>query len=648
YAFSGLQTTNSSSTVQINQQTNDQNYTYYFNGQLAFYPYTSYIYSINIFSYKLYSLTFTNLNYTTGYWYLNLTTNTNTLPSFNNLVYNSAQSNIITVANTTYSYNASYNYVYNSSSISISANTNVNLTFNISLANESVIFFVYDTSLNNSLISGNILINAYNVNLSAWTNTSIAYNTPYILLYSIPMQFNIYITIPLLTYNSTQIAGIGSSNQNLSIQFYPYTTYINFTFYNTIQVNLTAYLLNYLNITTVFSTSYTYSNTINTIYLNTTNYPYYNNLSVNPIWIGYNTISNSRLNTYYNYYGIYLISNTYSYVLIPNSYLFDQKIIKGNLNLISNYTLTLYNTYPVLTLNFIYPNGFSDNITLSYNYSYISSGNGISSYQTITTNLTNTTIYIPANVNVNFTINSITFNGSSYFATILNVSTEYGDQYYLSSTNTFGFANATFSFILNIIENTTILLQFTQIFFISISANGFTPYYLNISIFNGYMYFNYSNIISTPYISLTFTQNIYYQFNIKAINQSYIAIPSYLSGYLSSNMNYTIVFVYQPSAPTTQINSTVPAPYNFNWIIPNFTIYGYTSDYIFALSFIAFLIGISAYVSYRAKSQMLGIGIILIGTFLLYIVNLIPLWVFVILGILLIVYYLYSRRGENI
>ncbi|MEM0249159.1 MAG: hypothetical protein QXT53_08685, partial [Ignisphaera sp.] len=427
-----------------------------------------------------------------------------------------------------------------------------------------------------------------------------------------------------------------------------YTTYVNFTFYGTIQVNLTAYLLDYLNITTVFETPFTYPNTNSTIYLNTTNYPYFGNLSVNPSIINYNIVYSGANSIYYNYYGIYLISDNYSYTLIPNSYLFDQKIIKGNFNLTSNYTLTLYISWPQITLNIVYPSNFSGQITISYNFSYTNYEGNQSGSSSFSTNSTNVSISIPANVNVNFTISSITFNGSSYFATILNASTEYGDQYYLSSTNSFGFTNASFSFVVNVIENTTILLQFTQIFFISITANGFTPYYLNISTFNGYMYYNYSNVINAPYISLTFTQNIYYQFNIKPINQSYIAIPSYLSGYLSSNMNYTIVFVYQPPATTQQINSTIPAPYQFNWIIPNFTIFGYTSDYIFALSFIVFLIGISAYVSYKSRSQMLGIGIILIGTFLLYVVNLIPLWVFVLLGILLIVYYLYSRRGENI
>ncbi|MEM3554926.1 MAG: hypothetical protein QXU79_03845 [Candidatus Micrarchaeaceae archaeon] len=651
------------------------NYTYTYQGQFT---YSTNIFSFNIYGYKLYNITFSNLNYSTGSWNLSIYISTYTLPSFYKTI--NQQNITLQLPNVFITYQATYMYLQTTNyTTTISSDSIINISFNITLTNSSTIFVNYITNgINISQIQGSITFIVINQQNGTIYNITGSFGQSYYLIANYQFSATAYLNI---SYNALSLNGIyigvNWSNANYSINNINYPIsgvnigiWFNYTTVFSLTLSITyIYLLNF-TLNNPYGAYYViqpnatiYVNNSNSLYIlsYSQNIPLTNSLQL-PIYT-----SGLNLQSFYTFY---MFSGIYNYTIVPSYtmnfnlaylgyYNYWFKIYKGTINLNQNTTISILLQPPNININFInLPSNVSIPITIytNLNTSYsINSSNvncpdvvysgsissNFSLIQNSTNELTNLNYYM-------ITISSFTYNNVMYYPMINNITTEYGDLSNIISNITYGFSNATYSFYIYISENTTLTISFSQAYFISVSVNGFHDYYMNITIFNGQYYLNNSIIVNQPYISLPFWQNVYYQIQFQPLDNNYIILPSYVSGYLSTNINYTIVFVYQPSAPSQQINSTVPAPYNFNWIIPNFTIYGYTSDYIFALSFIAFLIGISAYVSYKSRSQMLGIGIILIGTFLLYIVNLIPLWVFVILGILLIVYYLYSKRGENI
>jgi len=262
-------------------------------------------------------------------------------------------------------------------------------------------------------------------------------------------------------------------------------------------------------------------------------------------------------------------------------------------------------------------------------------------YQTFGSNLTLT---IPANIIIYLNFTAQTQNNNTYYPflvySIPNI--------IINDSNNFAYNNNSGNMTLTFITytNLTIYIEYAIPYFITLNFVNIKNVYINYSIYNGYIYNNQTIFLNINYITMPFPQYIYYRFYFIPSDNNYTIVPEFISGYLTDNVSYTIIGILNPSVNTSSINNTIPAPYQFNWIIPNFTIYGYTSDYLFALTFIAFLIGVAIYTGYKLKSDIIPILIIVIGLFLLYIVNLLPLWVSILTTAGIFVFYYFLRRGE--
>jgi hypothetical protein len=438
------------------------------------------------------------------------------------------------------------------------------------------------------------------------------------------------------TYNITianNSFNMYSSNLAYQIDYYSYTAYINTSIVNGL-LNITLY------VDPIYLLSFSFDYLIYSS--QSVNISISNNITQAYAYVEY--IPQSINNVYAVLAFLYLAYGNYTYLI--NTLNSDLGYITNTIFLNQSMNIEIANPfYPTLNIilvntNISLPNGtmsiyyYDDKpiypyIHYPYWYSFNSSIN----------------ITIPANIMIYLNLSTFTLNNITYYPFLYNINpiiviNETGN--FIYSNNYSG--NLTLSFITY--TNLTIYIEYIIPYFISLNFINVKDVYVNYSVYNGNIYNNQSILVNSNFISLPFPQLIYYRIYFSPLNQNYTLIPQFVSGYLTSNISYNIIGILNPSVNTTSINNTLPSPYQFNWSIPNLIIFGYTSDYIFSIAFVSILIGIAVYTGYKLRSDLIPLLILAIGLFLLYIVNLLPLWISILTIAGIFIFYYFFKRGE--
>jgi len=474
------------------------------------------------------------------------------------------------------------------------------------------------------------------------------FNVPFIFISSNRFKANYNIVISNETFN-VYYAFSNDINVNYSINYYPYSIYINITnVYG--MINLTLFCSNIYQLAFNFNYSI-YSSlgqSINITIQNDTN-TMYANVSYIPINLTSLPPNNSSLiqKAMFSSTPFGIIELPYgSYTYLINSLNTDLAYIQGSVFLNQSINLTINPVYPILNINITNTNLTLPNNAITiyyYDNCVIYPYDTYSNYLTFNSSISNLTI--PANVIIYINLTSININNSSYYPfllysipnIIINVSNNYA-----YTGNLSGFTSLSFITY----NNLSIYIQYSIPYFINLTFININGVYINYNVYNGYSYNNQTIFITTNYIAMPFPQYIYYKFQFTPYDQNYTLVPSFISGYLINDTSYTIIGILNPKVNTTGINNTLPSPYNFNWSIPGFIIFGYTSDYIFSITFVFIIIGIAVYTGYKLRSDLIPILILAIGLFLLYIVNLLPLWISILAIAGIFIFYYFLKRGE--